>query len=77
MRTPLNGGMSERWTAQAGNAPHIGERVQFIRWAQSADGWTSEIVSGRYVRLDGEDWVVDVLGEEHHLPRTEWSQCAK
>ena len=71
----LNGPMTDRWVTPAGNALHGGERVTLVRWAQSRDGWTSETVHGRFLRMDGDDWMLDVLGEERRLPRAEWSPC--
>ncbi|GAA1441830.1 hypothetical protein [Leifsonia poae] len=67
--------MSERWVTPTGNAPHVGERVTLVRWVRSLDGWGSETVRGRHQRLDGDEWVIDVLGEERRLPRSEWSHC--
>jgi hypothetical protein len=54
-----------------------GKVAEFVRWVPSAEAWAPQTISGTFVRLSGNGWIVLVDGAEVYLDRETWDWCAE
>lgn len=47
--------------------------MRFIRYVNTRDGWTPEIVRGEIEERTSDGWRIRILDDVRELPETEWS----
>jgi len=50
-----------------------GQHVRLVRYLNTPDGWTYEVVHGQLEQRTTSGWHVWVVDELRELPETEWS----
>lgn len=53
--------------------PDAGQHLRFVRYVNTRDGWTPEILRGELEERTSDGWRVRVVDELQELPETEWS----
>ncbi|PZE53728.1 hypothetical protein [Curtobacterium sp. MCLR17_044] len=53
-----------------------GKPVELVRWWHSEDGWSHDLVRGRYRRRNREGITLEIDGELREFPRNQWHVCA-
>lgn len=53
--------------------PPPGRHMRFIRYVNTRDGWTPEIVRGEIEERTSDGWRIRILDDVRELPETEWS----
>jgi hypothetical protein len=53
-----------------------GATVQLVHWERGRDGeWSSDLVTGLFLRMDAFDWQLVVGGHVRTYARDDWALC--
>lgn len=50
--------------------------VELVRWRHTKDGWSHDLVRGKYRRRNRTSITLEINGELREFPRNQWHVCA-
>ena len=53
-----------------------GKHAEFVRWTLTKKGWVAQTISGTFLRLNGDSWIIRMAdGTQRAVDRDEWDWC--